>query len=69
MLRIFRFLPTRATDFFYDLIARNRYRLFGKEKALCDYSLRHYSRFMLTEDEASLFFEEIRKTYVKDQKE
>lgn len=67
LLRIFSFIPTRATDFFYDLIARNRYRLFGKEYVFCDYSLRHYSHFILTEDEASLFFEEIRKTYVKDQ--
>jgi predicted DCC family thiol-disulfide oxidoreductase YuxK len=28
-----RFLPVYITDFFYDLIAKNRYRIFGKKKA------------------------------------
>jgi predicted DCC family thiol-disulfide oxidoreductase YuxK len=32
-VRVFRFLPAFLTDFFYDLIARNRYRLFGKSEA------------------------------------
>lgn len=30
-LLIFRYLPSRFTDFFYDLIANNRYRWFGKK--------------------------------------
>lgn len=30
VLGVFRILPTRLRDFFYDLIARNRYRWFGK---------------------------------------
>jgi predicted DCC family thiol-disulfide oxidoreductase YuxK len=28
-----RFLPVYITDFFYDLIAKNRYRIFGKKEA------------------------------------
>ncbi|MDS7721743.1 DUF393 domain-containing protein [Pantoea ananatis] len=69
LLRLFRFVPVRAADGLYDLIARHRYRLFGREKAVCDYSKRHYSRFLLTEREASLYFDKIRKSYGEDQKE
>lgn len=29
---IFRFLPTPLTDFFYDRVAKNRYRWFGKKE-------------------------------------
>jgi predicted DCC family thiol-disulfide oxidoreductase YuxK len=32
-IRIFRILPTFICDFFYKLIANNRYRLFGKKDA------------------------------------
>ncbi|MFY0652028.1 MAG: thiol-disulfide oxidoreductase DCC family protein [Cyclobacteriaceae bacterium] len=32
-LSIFRFLPRFIADFFYDLIAQNRYRIFGKTDA------------------------------------
>ena len=69
LLRLFRFVPVWAADGLYDLIARHRYRLFGREKAVCDYSKRHYSRFLLTEREASLYFDKIRKSYGEDQKE
>ena len=69
LLRLFRFVPVRTADGLYDLIARHRYRLFGREKAVCDYSKRHYSRFLLTEREASLYFDKIRKSYGEDQKE
>lgn len=31
MLTIFRFVPKFIRDFFYDVIANNRYRLFGKK--------------------------------------
>ena len=34
LLHYFNFLPSFLTDFFYKLIARNRYRLFGK-KSTC----------------------------------
>ena len=33
LLRIFRFLPRPISDWFYDRIARNRYRWFGKRDA------------------------------------
>lgn len=29
-IRVFRFLPKRLNNFFYDIIARNRYKWFGK---------------------------------------
>lgn len=32
-IRFFRFLPTFITDFFYNLIADNRYKIWGKEEA------------------------------------
>ena len=32
ILRVFRFLPKSFTDFVYRMIAKNRYRLFGKSK-------------------------------------
>ncbi|WP_428658443.1 thiol-disulfide oxidoreductase DCC family protein [Runella sp.] len=32
-LAVFRFVPRFIRDFFYDLIAKNRYRLFGKTEA------------------------------------
>lgn len=32
VLSYFRFLPTFVTDFFYTLIAKNRYKLFGKRE-------------------------------------
>lgn len=31
LLAIFSMIPTPISDYFYDLIAKNRYRLFGKE--------------------------------------
>ena len=33
LLRLFAPLPTRVLDWFYDRVARNRYRLFGKRDA------------------------------------
>ena len=30
-LRVLRFIPQRIRDFMYDLVARNRYRVFGKK--------------------------------------
>jgi len=30
LLRIFRFLPTALNDFFYKLVAKNRYKIFGR---------------------------------------
>ncbi|WP_258098109.1 thiol-disulfide oxidoreductase DCC family protein [Marinoscillum pacificum] len=33
LLSVFRILPVGFRDFFYDLIARNRYRWFGKQDA------------------------------------
>jgi predicted DCC family thiol-disulfide oxidoreductase YuxK len=32
LLRIFKFLPQSILDWFYDIIAHNRYRWFGKKK-------------------------------------
>lgn len=32
-IRIFKFLPKFITDFFYDLIAKNRYKIFGRSDA------------------------------------
>ena len=32
-LAIFRILPTVITDFFYELIAKNRYKIFGKTES------------------------------------
>lgn len=29
-IRVFKFLPKFITDFFYDLIAKNRYKIFGR---------------------------------------
>ncbi len=48
-LRIGRFLPRVARDFLYDLIARNRYRLFGRRETclIPDPETRH--RFVLPE--------------------
>lgn len=31
-IRIFRFLPINFTNFFYDVIAKNRYKIFGKSE-------------------------------------
>ncbi|MFD0862133.1 thiol-disulfide oxidoreductase DCC family protein [Sungkyunkwania multivorans] len=33
LFRIFRFLPTSFNDFFYDIVAKNRYRWFGKQES------------------------------------
>ncbi|MFC2134891.1 thiol-disulfide oxidoreductase DCC family protein [Bacteroidota bacterium] len=33
ILEFFNFIPVPIRDFFYDLVAENRYRLFGKQKA------------------------------------
>lgn len=63
LLRFFRIMPVSVSDLFYDLIARNRYRIFGKENSFCEFAHHHYSRFMLTEDEASIYFETIRRVY------
>lgn len=32
IINVFSFLPHTLTDFFYDLIAKNRYRIFGKRE-------------------------------------
>ena len=37
MFNLLSYLPKRTTDFFYDIIARNRYAWFGK-KATCVYN-------------------------------
>lgn len=36
ILLVFKFLPHRFLDFIYDIVARNRYRIFGKSDA-CSY--------------------------------
>lgn len=45
-LRLFRLLPTRLTDWLYDRLADNRYRLFGKRE-LCLVPLPSQSRRFL----------------------
>jgi predicted DCC family thiol-disulfide oxidoreductase YuxK len=32
MIKIFQFLPRQITDYLYDLVAKDRYRLFGKSE-------------------------------------
>lgn len=45
-ISIFKFLPTTIADFFYDLIARNRYRIFGKSDTCIVPSSEIRSRFL-----------------------
>ncbi|MBL7765378.1 MAG: thiol-disulfide oxidoreductase DCC family protein [Chitinophagaceae bacterium] len=45
-LLIFRYLPSRFTDFFYDLIANNRYRWFGKKDSCMMPTAELKSRFL-----------------------
>jgi len=33
LLRIFKFLPKNFRDYFYDMISRNRYKLYGKKQS------------------------------------
>lgn len=35
LLVLFKIVPTFITDFFYDFIAKNRYRIMGKNKLYC----------------------------------
>ena len=45
-ISVFSFLPITITDFFYDLIARNRYRIFGKSDTCIVPSAEIRSRFL-----------------------
>lgn len=54
-----RLIPKSVTDFGYDMVAKTRYLIFGKQKTLCEFSTQHYSQFMLTDEEAAIFFEAI----------
>ncbi len=44
---IFKFLPTKLNNFFYDLIASNRYSLFGKKETCRIPTPEERSRFIL----------------------
>ncbi len=33
LLRVFSVLPAKITDFFYDIVAKNRYKWFGKQES------------------------------------
>lgn len=41
-----RFIPVYVTDFFYDLIAKNRYRIFGKKEACRIHTKEEKSKFL-----------------------
>ena len=45
-VRIFKFLPEFITDFFYDLIAKNRYKIFGRSDTCIIPSPEIRSRFV-----------------------
>ncbi|MCF5891994.1 DUF393 domain-containing protein [Aeromonas veronii] len=61
LLSYLRFIPRCMTDVGYDLVAKTRYSFFGKQQKLCELSSYKHSQFMLTDDEATRFFNEIRK--------
>lgn len=67
LLRYFGYFPESITDFFYDLIARHRYQIFGKESSVCDFAHRHYAKYLLSEHEASTFFKKMRSLYDSEQ--
>ncbi|HEY8402317.1 MAG TPA: thiol-disulfide oxidoreductase DCC family protein [Cytophagaceae bacterium] len=43
---VFKFLPAFVRDFFYDIVAKNRYRFFGKSEACMIPSLEIKGRFL-----------------------
>ncbi|MDQ3049967.1 MAG: thiol-disulfide oxidoreductase DCC family protein [Bacteroidota bacterium] len=45
-IRWLRYLPLPISDFFYDLIAKNRYRLFGKSDKCMVPEMKYLSRFV-----------------------
>jgi predicted DCC family thiol-disulfide oxidoreductase YuxK len=47
LLSIFKFIPTSINDFFYDIIAKNRYKFFGKTKTCWVMKPEYKKRFLI----------------------
>jgi len=46
-LHYLKYIPTFITDFFYRIIARNRYKWFGRSDRACELLPRHFKKRML----------------------
>lgn len=48
LFKVFSFFPKSLLDGLYDIVAKRRYRLFGKEESGCEIGMMNYSRIILT---------------------